>query len=801
MGDIDKTIREIDADKTVRENSCLSGISENQNEINGSFSFNGYNILGQLPSGGEADIYKIEKNNEIRILKLYRFGVEPRVDILKNLVSFTQTNNKHLIRIFEYGFNDSMKRWFEILEFAESGSLKKFLENKNFKVEINQLLFQICEALELIHSENILHLDLKPTNILIRKTNPLDVAISDFGIASLIDPEFSKKITGIKGTPQYWAPESFTGVVGKQADYWALGIILLELITRQNLWENLDSKIIMYNLSTKQIPIPDNIPAKYRLLLKGLLTKIPEKRWSSKEVFRFLNGDSSIPVFYDSEKSCVYYKFNGREYETLKDLALAFCENEDSWALAQTYIGKGYLNNDIINKLDSEELVKFETLMQKYSDNYERLTAFISYYNSDLPFIYFSKKISNPNILIFLKKFICGKFDSAEEEIVNALINGKLFNCYKIHTLIRKCSDNQLNSVLSLYKKFENKEIEDYKKIEWFYNVLSIFFEGNEYFLPADTASDFNVKLEFIASELPLLLTRIETENFLKNNPRFSVVFLKIIKSENIFSESEIKDFFLANISPVDFNGGLFFSKTESYLMISKFIKCGIEPQSYFLLKGFEKNFSYYDKKIVLRYITSLKSGRVKWNDEDSVFIKEAAEFEIPLKSKLNNMQEEFPVFASLIIGTLLILSNNIWLSIIGGIIVGACIAKNIYDTHWFISFILSLPGPLLAYSLKNFSYSPLGSIFSSLLFASLLEKRVCIYEIYGIMSGIALFLIFKKFIPMNPYLAAAIFAACGMFVSKILFEIQKGGEILRKKLIGDILLKYNIRVREVANG
>lgn len=68
----------------------------------------------------------------------------------------------------------------------------------------------------------------------------------------------------IKGTILYLAPESFSNIVKKESDYWALGIILYELLTNCNPFQNINLNLIIYTLLTKGIEIPNNLPLKYQ---------------------------------------------------------------------------------------------------------------------------------------------------------------------------------------------------------------------------------------------------------------------------------------------------------------------------------------------------------------------------------------------------------------------------------------------------------------------------------------------------------------------------------------------------------
>src|SRR5207244_2440006 len=81
------------------------------------------------------------------------------------------------------------------------------------------------------HVKNVVHRDIKPTNILMEGNTP---NLSDFGLARLLDAKGDKTATGtVLGTPWYMAPEQGagkTGEVGPTSDVWALGAVLFECV-------------------------------------------------------------------------------------------------------------------------------------------------------------------------------------------------------------------------------------------------------------------------------------------------------------------------------------------------------------------------------------------------------------------------------------------------------------------------------------------------------------------------------------------------------------------------------------------
>lgn len=83
---------------------------------------------------------------------------------------------------------------------------------------------QICEGMEFIHQQNILHLDMKPENILCLTKTGNRIKIIDFGLARKFDPE--KKLQVLFGTPEFVAPEVVNfDRIGFGTDMWSIGVI------------------------------------------------------------------------------------------------------------------------------------------------------------------------------------------------------------------------------------------------------------------------------------------------------------------------------------------------------------------------------------------------------------------------------------------------------------------------------------------------------------------------------------------------------------------------------------------------
>src|SRR6185503_19843698 len=142
-----------------------------------------------------------------------------------------------------------------VMRYMSGGSLSDRIKAKNLTVDdALKILGQLAPGLDEAHAKGIVHRDLKPSNILFDgKGTPY---ISDFGIAKLSQAQ-SSGMTGsaIIGTPAYMAPEQAqgTGVDGR-TDFYAVGIILFEMLTGKQPYEADTPMAVAFKHITDPVP-------------------------------------------------------------------------------------------------------------------------------------------------------------------------------------------------------------------------------------------------------------------------------------------------------------------------------------------------------------------------------------------------------------------------------------------------------------------------------------------------------------------------------------------------------------------
>jgi len=298
-----------------------------------------YRMLRPLPTrGAEAELFVLEALDTAQpvVLKLYRSGILPKPEIQARLA---QINPRSCIQVLASG--QTAGHAYEIMEYCAQGSLRERMRGSAMASgQIRAIIEQMGMALADTHAMDIVHRDIKPENILIRSETPLDLVLTDFGIASVLAA--SQCFTGMARTLMYAAPESLAGVLDTKADYWSLGIILLECTLGQHPFAGLSDTVILHALCTRSMDLSAVADIRLRMLLHGLLLRNPKQRWGADELARWLANDITLtePVEHGSFADDHAYRIGADLCHSPEQLAVALARN---WQAGGSDIQNGQL--------------------------------------------------------------------------------------------------------------------------------------------------------------------------------------------------------------------------------------------------------------------------------------------------------------------------------------------------------------------------------------------------------------------------------------------------------------------------
>ncbi|RMF31900.1 MAG: serine/threonine protein kinase, partial [Chloroflexi bacterium] len=185
-------------------------------------------------------------------------------------------DHPHILHIYDLGTDRIGHKplVYLVMQWASGGTLAHRLEAGPLPPdEVQKILQQVGDALDYAHRQGVIHLDLKPANILFDEHG--NALVADFGLAKLLqETTHAKADTGV-GTPAYMAPEQWLGgKISPSSDVYALGLILYQMLTGE----------LPERRWTEQGPVPQPeapLPPDVRAVIEKAIQSNPNRRYAT----------------------------------------------------------------------------------------------------------------------------------------------------------------------------------------------------------------------------------------------------------------------------------------------------------------------------------------------------------------------------------------------------------------------------------------------------------------------------------------------------------------------------------------
>jgi len=251
----------------------------------------GYRFIKKLGVTGHSTVYLAEKESaDLQVvLKVLRQVPDATGSVgafdrfLQEYELIAELDHPNIVKIYDLGVGDDHAHI--AMEYLDGGDLRRKITKGIDEPTAVRYFRQIASALGEIHKVGILHRDLKPGNIMLRRDD--SIALIDFGLAKRMRIELETELTNsgeIFGTPYYMSPEQGHGNgVDIRSDLYSLGVIFFEMLTGDKPFKADSAMGVIFKHAKAAVPMLPRRLSQHQALLNMLLAKDPDNRLQSAE--------------------------------------------------------------------------------------------------------------------------------------------------------------------------------------------------------------------------------------------------------------------------------------------------------------------------------------------------------------------------------------------------------------------------------------------------------------------------------------------------------------------------------------